>query len=102
MNKAELIVAWRVQLVQRLERARESQAEARTGMRGDGDHRPANRGERAAVTSQGYLTQGLAKRLDALEETIELLPVPTGRRGNPSAWGRIEGVHPAIEIGPST
>jgi len=25
------------------------------------------------VTSQGYLTQGLAKRLDALEETIELL-----------------------------
>jgi len=73
MNKAELIVAWRVQLVQRLERARESQAEARTGMRVDGDHRPANRGERAAVTSQGYLTQGLAKRLDALEETIELL-----------------------------
>ena len=39
----------------------------------DGDHRPANRGERAAVTGQGYLTAGIASRIAELEAAIELL-----------------------------
>jgi hypothetical protein len=73
MEKLKLITAWKTHLEEALERAKLSQAEARRGMRVDGDNRPANRGERATVTSQGYLTQGLAKRIDTLEESLELL-----------------------------
>ena len=42
-------------------------------MRVDGGHRPANRGERAAVTSQGYLAAGLAERIAGLEANLLLL-----------------------------
>ena len=73
MDKNELLQAWKAHLVSGLERARASQAEARQGMRVDGDNRPANRGERATVTSQGYLTQGLTQRMEALEEALDLL-----------------------------
>ena len=46
---------------------------ARSGMRVDGDHRPSNRGERGAVTSQGYLAAGIKNRIDALEGHLALL-----------------------------
>jgi len=46
---------------------------ARTGMRVDEGHRPSNRGERAAVTSQGYLAAGLNSRIDALEADLALV-----------------------------
>jgi hypothetical protein len=81
MEKLKLITAWKTHLEEALERANTSQAEARQGMRVDGDNRPANRGERATVTSQGYLTQGLSKRIDTLEEALDLLErVGTGLR----------------------
>lgn len=81
MEKLKLIAAWKTHLEAALERAKLNQIEARRGMRVDGDNRPANRGERATVTSQGYLTQGLAKRIDTLEEALDLLGrVGTGVR----------------------
>lgn len=43
-----------------------SQDAAREGTRVDGSHRPVNRGERGAVTSQGYLAAGLAARINEL------------------------------------
>ena len=73
MDKIELLQAWKAHLVSGLERARTSQGSARQAMRVDGDNRPANRGERATVTSQGYLTQGLTQRMEALEEALDLL-----------------------------
>ena len=42
-------------------------------MRVDEGHRPANRGERAAVTSQGYLAAGMAERLASVEHHLILL-----------------------------
>ena len=42
-------------------------------MRVDGGNRPANRGERASVTSQGYLAEGLNQRLEVLEEALNLM-----------------------------
>ncbi|MCP4871704.1 MAG: hypothetical protein GY898_23595 [Proteobacteria bacterium] len=44
--------------------------QARVGTRVDGDHRPENRGERAAVTSQGYLAQGLTRRIEELQASL--------------------------------
>ena len=49
------------------------QADARAGTRVDGDHRPENRGERAAVTSQGYLAHGLTARMAELDTMLEAL-----------------------------
>ena len=48
----------------------ESQQGARAGTRVDGVHRPATRGERAAVTSQGYLALGLGQRVEAIEQHL--------------------------------
>jgi len=50
-----------------------AQADARAGTRVDGDHRPENRGERAAVSSQGYLAHGLATRMAELTTMLEAL-----------------------------
>jgi hypothetical protein len=47
--------------------------QARAGTRVDGTHRPSNRGERAAVTSQGYLTHGLTARLAELKAHVDHL-----------------------------
>ncbi|MEM6927429.1 MAG: hypothetical protein AAF602_10890 [Myxococcota bacterium] len=46
---------------------------ARAGTRVDGVHRPASRGERAAVTSEGYLARGLGERLAELAEHLRIL-----------------------------
>ena len=81
MDKTRLIAAWKAHLESGVQRATAGQLEARKSMRVDGDNRPANRGERAAVTSQGYLAQGLANRLDELNDALALLErVGTGRR----------------------
>ncbi|MCB9746635.1 MAG: GreA/GreB family elongation factor [Alphaproteobacteria bacterium] len=73
LDKPSLIAAWRAELEQRREVLRRGQAEARAGTRVDGDHRPANRGERGAVTAQGYLAQALQQRISELEEQLRLL-----------------------------
>lgn len=71
--KAALIAAWRAELEDRLALAESQQAAARSGTRVDGSHRPANRGERAAVTTQGYLAQGYAERIAAIGEALRVL-----------------------------
>lgn len=79
--KEELVAAFEQLLRDRLGQLRAEAGAARSGTRVDGSHRPANRGERAAVTSQGYLALALGKRIQALEEDLELLEqVPAGPR----------------------
>lgn len=72
-RKARLIAAWRQQLLARRAVAESQQAAARSGTRVDGTHRPENRGERGAVTTQGYLAQGYAERMAALDEALRIL-----------------------------
>lgn len=73
--KAAVIAAWRAILIERLDNLEANRTAAQSGTRVDGEHRPSNRGERAAVTSQGYLALGLGERavatrahLDSLED----------------------------------
>ena len=85
MTKADLIAAFRALLQSRLDALTAEGRAARAGTRVDGTHRPANRGERAAVTAQGYLAHGLSERAAALQESLELLdevdPGPRDRVG---------------------
>jgi transcription elongation GreA/GreB family factor len=71
--KTELIEAWRRRLEDRLQSLGSTQSSAREGTRVDGSHRPSNRGERAAVTSQAYLAHGLQQRMENLGEQLRLL-----------------------------
>jgi len=73
MEKAAIISAWRTELEGRLETLQASQDAARSGTRVDGEHRPSNRGERAAVTSQGYLAHAFGERSVALQSSLEHL-----------------------------
>ena len=73
MDKVTLFAAWTARLEEARDQALARQQEARSGMRVDGAHRPANRGERATVTSQGYLAEGLQQRLEALESALGLM-----------------------------
>lgn len=73
MDKSVLFGAWLTRLKDAREQALGRQQEARSGMRVDGSHRPANRGERASVTSQGYLAEGLNQRLEAIESALGLM-----------------------------
>lgn len=73
MNKAALTLAFSRLLEERLVSLRGAREAARSGMRVDGDHRPSNRGERGAVTSQGYLAAGIKERIDALEGAVAVL-----------------------------
>ena len=73
MNKAPIISAWRAALEGRLATLQSSQDAARSGTRVDGEHRPSNRGERAAVTSQGYLAHAFEARSLALRSSLEQL-----------------------------
>lgn len=78
-DKAALVAALLQGLTERAHSLRSLRDAARAGTRVDGGHRPANRGERAAVTSQGYLTAGLGQRLGEVEASIAALSrVPTG------------------------
>ena len=72
-DKAALVNQWREELEERLRTMKASQGAARAGTRVDGSHRPENRGERAAVTSQGYLAQGLQQRISLLQEALRIL-----------------------------
>ncbi len=71
--KAALVGVWESILHERLASLASSQDAARSGTRVDGEHRPSNRGERAAVTSQGYLAHGLGARAVALREHLDHL-----------------------------
>ena len=73
MNKAPIISAWRAELERRLSTLQASQDAARSGTRVDGEHRPSNRGERAAVTSQGYLAHAFGARSVALQTNLDQL-----------------------------
>lgn len=73
MDKTDLWTAFRAHLSGRIAALEAEQRAARAGTRVDGTHRPANRGERAAVTSQSYLALGLGQRAAALRDQLELL-----------------------------
>jgi transcription elongation GreA/GreB family factor len=73
MTKTALVTAFANLLEERLVSLRRVRDAARSGMRVDGDHRPSNRGERGAVTSQAYLAAGIKSRIDALEGDLALL-----------------------------
>ena len=72
MTKAELLAAFRARLQADLDDLRRSRGDATSGTRVDHD-RPTNRGERAAVTSQGYLALGIGQRIAQLEDALVLL-----------------------------
>ncbi len=71
--KAAVIAAWRGILIERLNNLEANRTAAQSGTRVDGEHRPSNRGERAAVTSQGYLALGLGERAVATQAHIDSL-----------------------------
>ncbi len=62
---------WRAVLTDRRDNLVRNTNAAKSGTRVDGTHRPSNRGERAAVTSAGYLAHGLAARTTALDVHLE-------------------------------
>jgi hypothetical protein len=72
-DKQTAIAEWRAVLENRLQNLESSKDAARSGTRVDGEHRPSNRGERAAVTSSGYLAQGLAQREAAIQTHLDHL-----------------------------
>lgn len=72
MDKPALFTAFRAHLAARLTELERSRDQATAGTRIDQD-RPANRGERAAVSSQGYLALGLGQRIQALRDHLDLL-----------------------------
>jgi len=73
VEKADLLRAFRAHLEARLAGLEAEQAAARAGTRVDGSHRPANRGERAAVTSQSYLALGLGQRAASIRDQLAIL-----------------------------
>ncbi|MFK7927994.1 MAG: GreA/GreB family elongation factor [Myxococcota bacterium] len=73
MDKSALFERHRHALQQRLADLKAASGSARSGTRVDGTHRPSNRGERAAVTSQGYLAHGLGLRAAEVEEALRQL-----------------------------
>ena len=72
-DKPTLIARFRDLLMARRAVLASEQAQARAGTRVDGDHRPENRGERAAVTTQGYLAHGIHERLRELDDMVAAL-----------------------------
>ena len=72
-DKRELVARWRGCLEDKLDALQRGRDSARAGTRVDGDHRPENRGERASVTSQGYLAHGLAQRIAELKASLTQL-----------------------------
>ena len=73
VSKEAIVAAWRSLLSDRLLTHESSKDAARSGTRVDGEHRPSNRGERAAVTTQGYLAHAFGERSLALQSSLEQL-----------------------------
>jgi hypothetical protein len=73
MDKSAIIASWRAILTARQNTQKSSQQAARAGSRVDGDHRPATRGERGAVSAQGYLAQAFGQRSIALQACLDRL-----------------------------
>lgn len=71
--KSAVLAAWRAHLLGMIEDLSRVSDDARASTRVDGTHRPANRGERGAVTTQGYLTHGLTARLGELKAQLDHL-----------------------------
>lgn len=72
-QKGALFALWRSRLLAARTSLHAEQGAAKGGTRVDGSFRPENRGERAAVTAQGYLAAGLAQRLAELDDAVALL-----------------------------
>lgn len=89
MDKSDLLEAFRKHLRTRLAEVEVEQRAARSGTRVDGSHRPANRGERAAVTSQSYLALGLGQRAAALRERLQVLDRITAEPRDEVAHGAL-------------
>ena len=73
VDKDAIVEAWRSLLTDRLRTHEASKDAARSGTRVDGEHRPSNRGERAAVTTQGYLAHAFGERSLALQSSLDQL-----------------------------
>ena len=86
-TRSEVIDAHASWLTEQIVALRASVESAKDGMRVDGDHRPASRGERGAVSSQGALRAGLLGRIAELEEAR-------------SALTRIDAGVPRVRVGP--
>lgn len=72
VDKVALFAAVEQEVRSRLAALEQVQKQARSGT--DVAHeRPTNRGERAAVTTQGYLAHGAAQRVAELTDTLHLL-----------------------------
>ncbi len=96
VDKADVRARFRASLEARIASMQAEVDNARSGTRVDGEHRPANRGERAAVTGQGYLAQGIGQRLDDLREDLRHLDLvaPVVRdRVSPGAVFRVVDEH---------
>jgi transcription elongation GreA/GreB family factor len=96
MDKRRFFDQFRALLERRRASLGASLGEARQGMRVDEGFRPENRGERAAVTTQGYLAAGLGRRAHQLDEALELLEhVDPGPRElvAAGAWVELEDEH---------
>ncbi len=72
-TKQTAIEQWRTVLQSRLDNLESNTDAARSGTRVDGEHRPSNRGERAAVSSSGYLAHGLAQRAAEIQTHLDTL-----------------------------
>ncbi|MCA9493445.1 MAG: GreA/GreB family elongation factor [Myxococcales bacterium] len=75
MNKQAVFDAFHAHLAAALADLERESGAALAGTRVDGDHRPENRGERAAVTGQGYLMAGLTARVAELRAHLDTLGV---------------------------
>jgi hypothetical protein len=71
-DKVALAARWRLHLERTLAALERTLGGARSGMDVVGD-RPDSRGERAGVTSQGYLADGLTRRMEGVHEALSRL-----------------------------
>ncbi len=73
VDKQRIVDAFRAHLTERWVSLTHQITAAADGTRVDDDHRPTNRGERAAVSNHGYLAHGLAARAAQLQDTLDVL-----------------------------
>lgn len=73
LDKGALVVAFSAELQGRVAALSAGGAAAVAGARVDGAHRPENRGERGAVSAQGWLAEGLDRRRAALQADLARL-----------------------------